>query len=239
MLPCPAVDFAKCQLVAFDLDGTLYPSGPEVGRCVLEAHKQYVQQRGLDIPTPDMQWVYDMIGADAKEFYREMLPGQPEQVVADFEKFCLEYERKAVAGFPHLYAGADRLLAALKQCGRTLVLVTNGGPSYAEYVWDATGLGQWLTARYPYAPPEFATKGERLKLAMDDWGDGKGVVMVGDRRSDGEAAQHAGALFIGAGYGYGSDGELDSADAVIDNITGLYNLLLTEQELAACTKLQQ
>ena len=232
MLPCPAVDLASYQLIAFDLDGTLYPSGVEVGKIVLVAHSEYVRQHGLDVETPDLAWVQHLIGMDAKSFYKEMMPGQPAEVLEDFERFCLDYERDVVARFPALFPGADGVLDCLHRAGRTLVLVTNGGPTYARHVWDAARLERWLSAMYPYAPPEFATKGERLAQAMAQWG-GK-TVMVGDRRSDWEAAQFAGAEFIGVDYGYARQGELDGAQRVISSISELYNLLLTPQEREQC-----
>jgi phosphoglycolate phosphatase len=233
MLPCPAVELTTCKLIAFDLDGTLYPSGIEIGKIVLVAHAEYVRQHKIDLETPDLAWVQHLIGADAKSFYREMLPGQPQAVIDDFENYCLEYERGVVARFPALFPGADAVLDNLHHCGRTLVLVTNGGPTYAQHVWDAAGLGRWLRARYPYAPPEYATKGERLARAIEEWGGGP-AVMVGDRRSDGEAAQYAGAAFIGAAYGYGTPDELTAAAYVITHMAQLYNLLLSPEEQRQC-----
>jgi len=235
MLPCPAVDIARkfrlARVVAFDNDGTLYPSGEQVGRSVLTAHREYVALHGIDMPTPGMDWVQQLIGMDAKDFYGAMLPGQPPDVIHDFEEFCLDLECETVKRFPHLWDGAEELLRALHDAGRMLVLVTNGPPRYVQNVWDSTGMGRYMLAAYPYAPPDFSTKGQRLARAILEWGGGPGV-MVGDRLSDIEAAREAGVPVIGAGYGYARDGELAGADAVVKNITELYNLLLGEKEAA-------
>jgi phosphoglycolate phosphatase len=234
MLPCPAVNsaptFRLARVVAFDNDGTLYPSGEQIGRAVLTAHREYVAAHGIAMPTPPMEWVQQLIGMDAKDFYGAMLPGQPPEVVHDFEEFCLDLECATVQRFPHLYEGADALLKALHADGRMLVLVTNGPPRYVQNVWDATGLGRYMQAMYPYSPPDFATKGERLARAIVEWGGGP-AVMIGDRRSDVEAAREAGVPVIGAGYGYSRDGELAGADAVVGSIRELYNLLLGTQEV--------
>jgi phosphoglycolate phosphatase-like HAD superfamily hydrolase len=219
------MDFHAAQIIAFDNDGTLYPAGPEVGRVVLDAHRKYVQESGLDIETPTQEWLEHMIGADAKEFYAAMMPGQPEAVRRQFEDFCLEYEREAVARYPHMYDGAAELLSALKTAGKTLLLVTNGGPTYVEFVWNECGYDRWLSQAYPYAPPDFLSKGERLAQAISDWGGGP-AVMVGDRASDIEAAQHAGVPCIGCRYGYGREGELAAADAQVDSVAELLPLLL-------------
>jgi len=213
------------RIVAFDNDGTLYPSGEEIGKIVLAAHREYVAQKGLDLETPGHEWVKAMIGQDAKHFYPAMMPGQPPEVVADFEAFCLECETTAVFDNPGLYAGAHEVLAQLKDAGKILVLVTNGGTRYVKSVWDAAGYGRYFSASYPFEPPDYLTKGERLSLAIAEWGE-LPAVMIGDRESDKTAAAYAGAAFIGCRYGYGAEHELDGAHAVIDTLAELPGLLL-------------
>jgi phosphoglycolate phosphatase-like HAD superfamily hydrolase len=235
MLPCPAVKLTHATLIAFDNDGTLYPSGEQVGNAVLLAHREYVALRGLDIATPDAAWVRQMMGADAKEFYAAMLPGMPVEMQRDFEEFCIDHETIAVQRYPDLYPGAQRLLSDLHSRSKTMVLVTNGSPRYVQSVWDVAGLGRYLVAKYPYAPPEFASKGERLAQAMQEWGaarngDAPLSVMVGDRASDVTAARNAGAICVGCAYGYGARSELDGADFVVENVDELYNLLVPAQE---------
>lgn len=230
MLPCPAVELYQTRIIVFDNDGTLYPAGPAVGGRVLEAHAEYVKRHGLDLATPSKDWLNEMIGLDAREFYAGMMPNQPAEVRQDFEDFCLKYELEAVREHPYMYAGAEELLAALKRAGRQLALVSNGGPSYVKNVWDVCGYGRFFAASYPNSPPDYASKGERLKQAIGELGGGP-AVMIGDRRSDLEAAREAGAAFIGCGYGYGLPGELDGA-RLIDDIAELYNLLLAPEERA-------
>jgi len=228
MLPSSGVELHHSKLVVFDNDGTLYPTGPEVGRVVLTAHKDYVKLHGLDIPTPDFSLVEALIGADAKTFYAAMMPDQPPGVQQEFEDFCLDYERKVIEDHPELYDGAVELLDALKAAGRKMALVTNGGPTYVKYIWDTCGYERWFDGCYPFEAPEYSTKGERLALAVKEIGGP--AVMVGDRYSDKEAAQFAGTKFIGCAYGYGSPDELIGADAVVKDVTGLYNLLLAPEE---------
>jgi phosphoglycolate phosphatase-like HAD superfamily hydrolase len=229
------VDFHAASLIAFDNDGTLYPSGELVGRAVLTAHKAYVALRGLGVATPEPAWVRERMGADAKDFYAAMLPGFPVEMQRDFEEYCIDHETIAVREYPHLYPGAERLLAALHGLGKTLVLVTNGSPRYVQSVWDTTGMGRFMVAKYPYAPPGFASKGERLAQAIREWGGSRNgervaAVLVGDRASDVAAARQAGALCIGCAYGYGGAGELAGADAVVENVDQLYNLLVPAVE---------
>ena len=154
-----------------------------------------------------------------------MMPGQPPEIVAEFEEFCLDCETSAVFKNPGLFAGAHETLAALKDAGKTLVLVTNGGPRYVKSVWDAAGYAQYFAASYPFVAPDYLTKGERLAQAIREWGGGP-AVMIGDRASDREAAQFAGTAFIGCRFGYGADHELEGADVLIDSLGELPAILL-------------
>lgn len=229
MLPCPAVELYQAEIIVFDNDGTLYPAGPAVGGRVLEAHAEYVRRHGLNIATPSKEWLNRMIGLDAREFYAGMMPDQPPAVRSDFEDFCLEYELEAVREHPYMYDGAEELLAALKRAGRRLALVSNGGPTYVQNVWDVCGYGRFFAASYPNSAPDYAPKGQRLKQAIADLGGGP-AVMIGDRISDLEAAGEAGAEFIGCRYGYALPGELNGARYTVEEVSGLYNLLLAPAE---------
>ncbi|MCC7476884.1 HAD family hydrolase [bacterium] len=215
------------RLIAFDNDGTLYPAGLDVARSVIEAHRDYVQQHGLQIPTPDISIIHQHMGAEPIDFYGSMLPGQPEDVRKDFERFCLEYEQVAVARMPHLYEYAEDLLTALHAAGRTIVLISNGTPTYVDAVWEHARYERWMAERYPYGPPEYDSKGSRLARAAAQFGvDPATAVMVGDRASDRDAARYCGAAFIGCAYGYGEAHEIEGADAVAHDLYELARLLL-------------
>lgn len=219
----------SAPLIAFDNDGTLYPAGLDVARSVLLAHGDYVREHELDIPTPDISLIHQHMGAEPIDFYGSMLPGQPEEVRKDFERFCLEYERVAVAKMPHLYEYAEDLLMNLHTGGRTIVLISNGTPTYVDAVWDHAGYRRWMAEKYPYGPPEYDSKGARLRRAAQRFGvDPADCVMVGDRASDRDAARHCGAAFIGCAYGYGEAHEIEGADAVAHDLYELAHLLLAD-----------
>ncbi len=142
----------------------------------------------------------------------------------EFELFCTEYEAAAVARFSQLYEHVEELLHGLVASGKTLVLISNGTPRYVECIWDSCNYARWFTASYPFASPENLHKGQRLVQAMDRYG--APAVMVGDRRSDHEAARHAGTWFIGCAYGYGESHEIEGADATAHSVDQLFELLL-------------
>ena len=214
----------QARLIAFDNDGTLYPAGTDVARVVLIAHREFVKERGLAVPTPSMAMVNHLLGADASHFYGAMLPDEPVEVQREFEEFCLDYEEEAVKQYSALYPGAEDLLAELRASGKVLVLISNGSPRYVDQVWASCGYGRWMAAKYPYGPPEYSSKGERLVQAMEEFG--SAAVFVGDRESDRHAAEHAGVPLIGCAYGYGTPDEIAGAAAIVHNVAELRALLL-------------
>jgi phosphoglycolate phosphatase len=217
----------SARLIAFDNDGTLYPAGLDVARSVIEAHRDYVREHGLGIPTPDISIIHQHMGAEPKEFYGSMLPGQPEAVRKDFERFCLEYERVAVAAMPHLYEHIEDMLAALKATGKPLVLISNGTPTYVDAVWEFARYERFMLEKYPYGPPEYDSKGARLLRACASFGvEASAAVMVGDRASDRDAARESGSAFIGCAYGYGEAHEIEGADAIAHSPDELQRLLV-------------
>ena len=197
----------------------------EVAAAVLDAHREYVRQHALGIPTPSMDWVRGLIGADALDFFGAMMPDQPPAVRLDFERFCNEYEAAAVQRFSQLYHHVEELLHCLVAAGKTLVLISNGTPRYVQCIWDCCSYERWFTASYPFSSPANETKGQRLIQAMQAYG--QPAVMVGDRRSDHDAARHAGTWFIGCAYGYGESVEIEGADATAHTVEQLFELLLS------------
>jgi phosphoglycolate phosphatase-like HAD superfamily hydrolase len=162
--------FKQARLIAFDNDGTLYPAGQDVARVVLIAHREFVKEHGLAVPTPSLAWINHLLGADASHFYGAMLPDEPPAVQREFEEFCLTYEEEAVKQYSSLYPGAAELLADLHRAGKTMVLISNGSPRYVDQVWESCGYARWMAAKYPYGPPEFSSKGERMLEAMATFG---------------------------------------------------------------------
>ena len=219
------VELQQCDLIAFDNDGTLYPAGADVCRSILEAHSHFVKDLGINVETPTIEYIQAKIGADAAEFYASLLPGQSRKVIDEFESYCHHHEKNAINRMPHLYNGAQELLFKLKESGRTLILVSNGSPRYLRHIWEAAGYENYFSAMYPYGPPDFLTKGERLKIGIEEW-ERKNSVMIGDRRSDYDAARHADVPFVGCAYGYGAAEELSDAKFVIRNLNELADLLL-------------
>jgi phosphoglycolate phosphatase len=171
-----------------------------------------------------MDWVRHLIGADALDFYGAMMPDQPDEIRLEFEQFCLDYEEAAVAHFAQLYEHVAELLHSLVAAGKTLVLISNGTPRYVDCIWQHCRYERWFTANLPFVAEQNETKGVRLERAMRLYG--KPAVMVGDRRSDHDAARHSGAWFIGCAYGYGIAEEIEGADAIAGSVEQLFELLL-------------
>jgi phosphoglycolate phosphatase len=68
-------------------------------------------------------------------------------------------------------------------------------------------------------------KSDILRIWAGELRGGENLIYVGDRGADIEAAHSAGLKAVGVTFGYGSRDELSSAEALIDSMDQLLNVL--------------
>ena len=142
---------------------------------------------------------YGLTGADGEEavrLYREV------------------YEAENFKNAP-VYEGIPAALSALKNAGRSLMVVTSKPQEMAERVVEHVGLKEYFSAIVgPGREMHTPSKTELIQKALALWaGDKKNAVMIGDRKFDIEGARGAGIDSIGVLYGYGAKDELEKAGA--------------------------
>jgi phosphoglycolate phosphatase len=207
-------------LVAFDLDGTLVDSAPDIAWAVdrtLEA---------MDLPPLGYQQVLSLVGDGVSRLLKRALTGErqaepdPKQLGRAMALFRRAY-REHLCVESRLYPGAVELLQALQ--GRCRVAcVTNKssmftGPLLVELgisrYFDLTVSGDTLPALKPDPRPLIYTA-EKLGVAP-----GRSY-MVGDSKNDMLAAKAAGfrALALSGGYRQGEDLMAFKPEAEFDSL---------------------
>lgn len=205
-------------LALFDLDGTLTDPADGIVAC----HRWALAEAGYPLdPAIDTR---SMIGPPAEELYATL--GVPDDEIAAATQ--LYRERFAIAGWLEdtLYDGIADLLVALTGAGWLLGVATMKLEPFAIRVLDRVGVADAfdVIAGSDVARTRVTKRAviEHALAALDR--STSGVVMIGDRHHDIDAARALQMTSIGVAWGFGSIEELIGADA--------HQIAMTPQDVA-------
>lgn len=212
------------QLIAFDLDGTLIDSVPDMAVAVDATLHQ------LGLPAPGVTRVRHWVGNGARVLMQRALEdtageafseARLEEALAAF----LDHYARAPCQRTQLYAGVREALDGLHAEGLTLVLITNKPEAFIAPLLEHFGLqhhfalclgGDSLARRKPDPMP--------LLHAAEHFGaEPSRCVMVGDSRHDVMAGKAAGfrTLAVPYGYNHGESVELSHPDHMLESLAQL------------------
>lgn len=194
-------------LALFDLDGTLTDPADGIVAC----HRWALAEAGYPLdPTIDTR---SMIGPPAEELYATL--GVPAEEIADATR--LYRERFAIAGWLEdtLYDGIADLLHDLSGAGWMLGVATMKLEPFAMRVLDRVGIADVfdVIAGSDGARTRTTKRAviEHALATLDR--PTSGVVMIGDRHHDVDAARALEMTSIGVAWGFGTLDELIGANA--------------------------
>ncbi|WP_458525422.1 phosphoglycolate phosphatase [Onishia taeanensis] len=212
------------RLVAFDLDGTLIDSVPDLAVAVDAA----LEDQGV-APVGEAR-VRDWVGNGSWRLIERALgealahPAGEEALKACHARFLVHY-RASPVGRTRLYPGVREALDGLIADGRALALITNKPEAFIAPILehfsleDCFGLclgGDSLEKKKPHPAP--------LLHAAAHFGVApEACLMVGDSRHDIEAGKRAGfrTLAVPYGYNHGEPVSDSRPDAVVESLSEL------------------
>ena len=211
--------------VAFDLDGTLVDSAPDLAG----AANAMRAARGLE-PMP-LDALRPMVGAGARGMVGLALGVAPGQ--ADYDALRQEFlERYEAAMLVHtaVFASVQAVLERLEGAGLRWGIVTNKAERYTLPIAGHLGLYRRAAAivcgdSTPHSKPHPAPLLEAARRAMVEPG---ACAYVGDDVRDVQAGRAAGMATLAAAWGYLGQGdpiELWGADHVLDEPAALLHWL--------------
>ena len=212
------------RLIAFDLDGTLIDSVPDLAAAVARTLTE------LELPVPDEAKVRDWVGNGAPALVERALtwalqtapePGFQERA---FNAFMANYGAAANT-LTTLYPGVHEALQALHQQGLTLVLITNKPERFIKPILEHFSLLEFFTlwiggdslAEKKPDPLPLLHAAKMCQILPAE------CIMVGDSRHDIAAGKAAGfaTLALPYGYNHGEPIELSQPDLVLSSLAEL------------------
>lgn len=219
--------YGRFQYLLFDLDGTL--TDPKIGitSCV-----QYALHK-LGIEEPDLDKLTPFIGPPLTDSFQEFY-GFDEKKAA--EAIVYYRERFSTVGLfeNENYPGIDKMLAHLKQAGKTLAVASSKPTVFVKKILEHFKIecyfdvivGSELDGRRARKEEvvEEALRQLRQAAAIQD---NDRIVMIGDRKFDIQGAKLSNLVSVGVSFGYALPGELEGAgaDYIVDTVAELEELL--------------
>lgn len=195
-------------LIICDLDGTLLQAQlitvPAVQRTFA----------AFGFPEPDAATICSFLGRPVETYHRWLAdtcgPAQAAEIIAATDRRELDL----IGSEGQLYPGVSETLGALRTAGHVLAAASNAPSDYFMEAFRAHRLSRYFTTALCRGYGH-ADKRAMIRAILDEHTD-RPAIMVGDRNDDVESARANRIMAVGAGYGFGADGELDGADAVIN-----------------------
>ncbi|AIL71859.1 phosphoglycolate phosphatase [Vibrio vulnificus] len=221
----------EIKLIAFDLDGTLLDSVPDLAVAADQA------TRAVGFPGVTELQVRDYVGNGADILIGRALsqsltinPELSDELRAQARELFDDFYQQTGHKLSHLYPTVKETLKELHQAGFTLALVTNKPSKFvpdvlqqhgiADYFVDVLGGDSFLEKKpNPIALNWLMEKHQIQPTEM---------LMVGDSKNDILAAKNAGCASFGLTYGY-NHGEPIAAsepDFVADSLAQLLDVVL-------------
>ena len=216
------------DLVIFDLDGTLFDTAPDIGRCLNKALKEF------DLPPFPEERIKEVIGPAGKAFYQAILPS--EDMLPMAEKIVERYRSYYVVSNTELtrpFAGVKEMLETLMEMGVKMSVASNKPVGQVKNI--VTGLGFLDYFDFIYGPEDVTNAKpdpEMLHLVMNGSEiAAEKTLMIGDTHNDMASGRAAGATTVFVEWGYSKDVDPATIDYRITDpaeIVRIVNGTLTE-----------
>jgi phosphoglycolate phosphatase len=198
------------QAALFDLDGTLVDSLADLTSAV-----NHIRENFANAPL-SAEVVRLMIGKGSRNLIQQVLPTCSSSEIERALKLFLEYNTQHIVDKSRLYPGIRTMLDTLADGNITMAVISNKNEALCHLILKALSIdhlfsavcgGDTLSERKPSPLP--------LLHIMSHYSmHPAATVMIGDSINDMQAGFQAGVATIGCRWGYATEDELSTANAV-------------------------
>lgn len=221
---------ATYKVIAFDLDGTLVDSAPDIYRCAVLACEE------LNISPVTMPQVREWIGNGLEVLGQRILSRSKfvsdhvtEQQTEEIKQSLIKHYQQNICVDTYLYQGVKKTLTSLQSQGYRLAVITNKTRGLTLPVLKALNIEHYF--HFIVGGDDVVVKKpdpEGLLMTCDYFNvTPKDILMVGDSKNDIIAAQNAGSdvVAVDGGYNQGENLHDFSPTYFFEAFTGLSELL--------------
>ncbi len=217
-------------VLIFDYDGTIHETLRVYGPAIQHAIETYRQKGVLSdekVRGVSMDTIAGWLGMNAKQMWLQFAPELSQQMRDAISDEVGAYMIAALQrGDARWYEGAQVVFDTLKAKGYQMIILSNSKKKTGEIHFKHFQMHKWFDAWYDCESYDWKPKSEIIKEIVKVYGND--VIVIGDRKSDMDAARSIGAESVGCRYGYGSLEELAEATYQIQTIQELLTVLGAE-----------
>ena len=205
------------RTLIFDWDGTLHDTGRLYGSAFRRAYSWLVSRGWAPERDYRDEEVTCYLGMNAHDMWNRFMPQLPQEIKNRASDIIgREMIARIEAGEAVLYPGTEETLNQLKARGYEMVILSNCKRAYLDAHRRAFALDRWFTGFCCCEDFDFAPKEEIFPAFRPRHPEAYAV--IGDRASNLKVAASHGLLSVGCAYGFGSPGELASADRIAQSV---------------------
>ncbi|HMW04614.1 MAG TPA: HAD family hydrolase [Leptospiraceae bacterium] len=215
------------KLLAFDVDGTLFSSEEIILDTYIEAIQRFIQKHNKKIPIPTKEKIIEQIGLPVKKIFLNLLPELEEierDEISDSVLILLREKIQEKKG--KIYEGVEDTIKELHKKGYVLCVASNGRIGYIEAILQTYHLMSYFEAIVVIDYEKIKSKGDIVASYLQHYNlKGENSLMIGDRKSDLDAALDNGSHFAYCEYGHAEPNEIQQFSIQIKSIRELLDYL--------------
>ncbi|MGY0373125.1 HAD hydrolase-like protein [Clostridium sp. JNZ J1-5] len=201
--------------VLFDMDGTLFQTEKIVAPALDKTYDHLRKIGKWEGETP-VEKCLSVLGSTLPEIWKTLLPEESEDIRKEADKLFLKnliIEIKGGRG--QLYEGVIETLKEISEMGIQIFIASNGLEEYIDAVSKYYQLKRFVTDFYSSGKFKCSSKIQLIEMLLKNYNI-QNAIMVGDRKSDIEAAVENNIWSIGCNFGFASSDELKDANYIVN-----------------------